>query len=228
MKKAPSEILAAIKANVENGLPDVMKTLGIEVNNHGTNEKKTDILLSGWQKVKDHYFKKWVPQLTDEEEEDIVTYLKKEMSRHSIKDYVKHEYKEAIIDRLGMEKYHVGEIDPDIYDKIETLSFGANIAYNTILSIMNENLEILMADPYKDEAGIREDAEDFWLSEVFGNMLIEYIQYGEDIVNELDNYAVSKNFCDGFINDMAHHIYNRLFNEKLNEIKSIRAIFNIQ
>ncbi len=228
MKNAPSEILAQIKANVENGLPDVMKTLGIEINNHGAKEKKTDILLCGWQKVKDQYLKKWVPQLSDEDEEEMVTYLKKVLSRHSIKDYVKHVYKETIISSLGMEKYHVSEIDPDIYAKIENLSFGANIAYNTILSIMNENLEILMADPYQEEDKIREDAEDFWLSEVFGNMLIEYIQYGEEIVNELDNYAVSKHFCDGFINDMAHHIYNRLFNEKLNEIKSIRAIFNIQ
>lgn len=228
MKKTPSETLAAIKTNVENGLPDVMKTLGIEVNNHGTNEKKTDILLCGWQTVKDQFLKKWVPQLTDEEEEELVTYLKKEMSRHSIKDYVKHEYKEAIIRVLGMEKYNVAVVDPDIYDKMDSLSFGANIAYNTILSIMNENLEILMADPYKDEAGIREDAEDFWLNEVYGNMLIEYIQYGEEIVNELDNYAVSKQFCDGFINDMAHHIYNQLFTEKLNEIKSIRAVFNIK
>jgi len=228
MKKTPSETLAAIRTNVENGLPDVMKTLGIEVNNHGTKENKTDILLCGWQTVKEHFLKKWVPQLTYEEEEELVSYLKKEMSRHSIKDFVKHEYKEAIIRVLGIEHYHVAEVDPDIYDKIDSLSFGANIAYNTILSIMNENLEILMADPYQEEDKLREEAEDFWLSEVYGNMMIEYIQYGEEIVNELDNYAVSKQFCDGFLNDMTHHIYNHLFTEKLNEIKSIRAIFNIQ
>jgi len=227
MKKTPSETLAAIKTNVENGLPDVMKTLGLEITNHGTKERKTDVLLCGWQTVKDHFLKKWVPQLNYEEEEELITYLKKEKSLHSIKEFVKHEYKETVIRVLGIEHFHVSDVDPDIYDKIDNLSFGANIAYNTLLSIMNENLEILMADPYKDEAGIREDAEDFWLNEVYGNMMIEYIQYGEEIVTELDNYAVSKQFCDGFINDMAHHIYNKLFTDKLNEIKSIRAIFNI-
>jgi hypothetical protein len=228
MNNSNAKLLNDIKKNVREGLSDVLKNLGIDTLHPDSKEQHTEILLTGWQTVKDQFMKKWIPKLTNDEEEELVTWLKKEKSLHSIKDFVKYEYKEAIIKNLGIDKYIVSDIDPDVFDKIEELSFGANIAYNTILSMMNENLEILMADPYKDEAGIRVQAEDFWLDEVYGNMMIEYVQYGEEVVNELDEYAKSKRFFDGFINDMTHHIYNTLFEEKLNEIKKIREIFNIK
>jgi len=227
MKNTSAEFLNDIKTNVQAGLTNVLNILGIDKSNPESKEKHTEILLSGWQTVKDQFIKKWVPELTDDQEDELVCYLKKEKSMHSIKDYVKHEYKETITHSLGLDKYVISEIDPDVFDKIDELSYGANIAYNTLLSIMNENLEIFLADPYENEADIREKTEDFWLSEVYERMMIEYIQYGKDVVEELDDFAKSKDFIDGFINDMIHDIYNKLFEEKLNEIKTIREIYKI-
>ena len=227
MEKTPAEFLNEIKTNVHEGISDVLKQLNIDISNPLSQEKHTEILLNGWKIVKNIFMTKWVPILTDDEEYEVVCLLKQEKSMHSINDYVKHEYKDAIMLRLGLDQYIVNDIDPDVFDKIDELSYGANIAYNTILSIMNENLEILLAEPYEKEAAIREEAEDYWLSEVFERIMIEYIQYGKDIVNELDEYAKTKDFFDGFDKDMLHDIYNRLFEEKMNEIKQIRAINKI-
>ena len=227
MKKSVEELLNDIKVNVQKGLKDVMRNLGIDLSKPESKEKHAEILLSGWQTVKEKFMKKWIPAMTEEEADEVVSWLKKEKSMHSIKNYVKHEYKENIIQSLGSDKYNFSEIDPDVFSKIDTLSFGANIAYNTILSMINEHLEILLAEPFEDEAGIREKAEDLWLIEVYERVMIEYIQYGTDVVNELDDYAKSIDFFDGFTKDLIHDIYNKLVNNKLNEIKKIRDIYNI-
>ncbi len=228
MKKSPEEILNDIKTNVREGIKNVLAVSGIDVSNPSSKEKHADILLSGWHTVKSKFMEKWLPKLSEEEVDEVVSYLKQEKSLHSIKGFVKQEYKDALLERLGLDQYTVSKIDPDVFDKINELSFGANIAYNTLLSIMNENLEILLGKAYKNEAGIHEEAEDLWLSEVFERVMIEFVQYGKDVVDELEDYAKSKGFFDGFDKDMLHNIYNKLFEEKLNEIRHIRAINKIE
>jgi len=224
MDKTASDILIHIQGHINQDLPKVREILGISNNHPELKEKHAEVLLNGWESVKDNFIKKWIPAMTYQKEMEVVSFLKQEKSMHSIYDFIKEEYKFHIIQSLGLDKQEMEKIDPDAFDKIDELSFESNIAYNTLISIMNEHLEIFLADPYENESEIREDAEDLWLNEVYERIMIEFIQYGKSVVEELDNFAKLKGYIDGFDKDMLHDIYNALFEEKISEIKMVREI----
>jgi hypothetical protein len=217
-------LLNTIKENVQKGLPNVMSILAVDTNDPDAKEKHAEILMSGWQTIKDQFINKWIPEMSFETEEDIITYLKQEKSIHSIYDYVKKVYRDAILISLDLDSHHIIKVDPDTFDKIKELSFEANVAYHTLLSIMNEQLEIFLALADDDDSEVREKAEDLWLNEVYERVMIEYIQYGKNVVQELDDYARSIDYFDGFDKDLLHDIYIELFNDKMKEIKMVREI----
>lgn len=220
MNISPETIVETIQKTVKDEIKNIVNMLSVRIDDPTVKDDPSKFLNEAWKIVEEHYLVKWTPGLEYSEEEVVETWLKQNMSLHNVNALIKKEFKENFLLKLGIDKDSI-EIDPDVFEKVEELSFEANIAYTTLLSMINEHLELFLAKPYEDENILREEVEDFWLNEVYERVMIEYIQYGTKVVHELDAFAKSKNYFDGFSKGMMHDVYKQSFEEKLNEIKMI-------
>ena len=93
MNNKPELIVEQILDSVKNDFDAVFNMLYIDFSDPSVKENHSKIISEAWVIVEGQFLKKWTPKLNEEEEEELISYLKQKMSIHSIKELVRDEFK---------------------------------------------------------------------------------------------------------------------------------------